>query len=128
MSYPTDFDSFSNRDLIGQPDSTDAPFELYFPTFKIMGLSTLVGKKVQIPKGTVINSTHPSYPPEGRPAGRTLTVTVRSATKGYYAPEVGRSASGNLRYYPAEVTWVGTGGYWMDAPLRDCILAPEVEL
>jgi hypothetical protein len=100
-----------------------------------------------IPKGTVITGTFP----EGRKvAGRTYTVKVHGIDNGYEgycfcrtgadhgwtdepeAPWPAPLDDGHgkhcVRPRPAEVTWVGTGGYWHNARLADVLIDAAADI
>ena len=65
-----------------------------------------MGMKIRIPKGTTVWSMHPQLPGKregGKPAGRTYVVTVSHSY-----PAIHRAGYEK----PAEVVWVGKGGYW----------------
>lgn len=96
------------------------------------------GDRVRVPKGTVINGTFP----EGlKEAGRAYTVAVHDVTHEYggvcYCHRDGSQdwttspedphpvalTNGHGKHCspptPAQVCWVGTGGYWHYADLND---------
>lgn len=61
-------------------------------------------QKVTIKKGSVVNSTHPSYPIAGKVLKKDQVVTVHDVDKGYvYESKVTNGA----------VHWVGAGSYYM---------------
>jgi hypothetical protein len=75
------------------------------------------GDRVVIPKGTLVFSTYPGWPPEGKPAGRSYEVTVvrvgdRGKEQSWKEPGTRREKT---------VHWSGSAQYW-----KWCALA-EVE-
>ena len=60
------------------------------------------GDWVRVPKGTSVRSTLPGWGRK-RVTGRACVVRV---------DRVGRDERGRLVTVPAQVYWVGTGGYW----------------
>ena len=73
------------------------------------GASAVRGRKVLIPAGTVIRTTHPQNGPV-RTAKRTHTITVHHASDGWIDREYDTEGS---VIFPT-LSWAGTGGYWCD--------------
>lgn len=67
-------------------------------------------RSVVIPKGTVVYSSLPAWPREGKPLTRDQTVKPYRGRVAVYGDVV-------------HVTWAGTGGYWK----RTILPAPLVE-
>jgi hypothetical protein len=65
------------------------------------------GTRVVIPKGTIIWSTYPGWPLEGRPAGRTYEVSVWNACW-----DQTEERDNGIILSKGRITWAGTGGYW----------------
>lgn len=78
-------------------------------------LKFLRGKKVRIPKGTTIQTTHPQRGPDFV-AGRTYEITV------HHVAEEWRCEG---KTHPARVVWPGTGGYWCEADAKNVELIEE---
>lgn len=68
------------------------------------------GDKVKVHKGAIVRSTHPSYPRQGKTLAREQTVEVHSVHTGSYNSH---HAEDGIGWHPVEITWAGSGGYWM---------------
>ena len=68
--------------------------------------------QVVIPAGTTTR-----YRGENRITKRSQTISVFSAQDGY----LGEDRNGDLRTVLPEISWPGSGGYWVDCPVTDTI-------
>jgi len=111
------------RDAV--PDPFDRYFYPGFPASLRRGPDLFRGKRVRIPKGTLIHSMHPKDPQERFPLGRAITITVFSSSAGYVFDPY--KSPFLPSYRQAELTWPGTGGYWKSVQLRDAVLLDAIE-
>ena len=96
------------------------------------------GQEVVIPKGTIIQSTHPQY--REKIAGKSTTVKVHHLSPGQTVPEEyfsdeyqrlypnapeGTDKWGRKVYHTSnpQVVWAGSGGYWHRADIKDIYVA-----
>lgn len=88
------------------------------------GHATVRGRKVVIPKGTVIRTTHPQNGPV-RVAKRTQIVTLHHAMWGW----IDREYNTEGRVIFPTITWAGASGYWCDVQVTpELAAANSVEL
>lgn len=67
------------------------------------------GRKVTIPAGTIIRTTHPQNGPV-RVAKKTHTVTLHMAADGW----IDRAHGSEGKVIFPTISWAGAGGYWCD--------------
>lgn len=81
------------------------------------------GRKVRIPKGTVITGT---FPERRKVAGRTYTVTAHHFDRGYTGDtHIPPESKHYIGPRPPRLCWVGAGGYWHYADFADVEVLPE---
>ena len=122
----------SKSDLAADPDfrlQVPDPFDRYFypgsPKGLRRGPDLFRGKRVRLPKGTLIHSLHPKDPSEPFALKRALTITVFRSSPGYVFDPY--KSPFLPAYRQAELTWPGTGGYWRSVALRDAVLLDAIE-
>jgi hypothetical protein len=84
----------------------------------------LKGKRVRIPKGTLIHSVHPQDPNTWFPLKRTTIITVFSSSPGYVFDPYHQPDRRAYRH--AELVWPGSGGYWKNVRLRDVEILDDI--